>query len=638
MAVKKVLYGAVFVVLLPAALVLWARGTESTVRMAVVPWGWGVPLTAAGAAFMLAGMAALWRHGGGLPMNAFPPPRYVDRGVYAWLAHPVYVGFCGAVTGVAILARSASGLWLVAPVAALGSAALVLGYERQDLRARFGEAMAKPRLRLAAGRPAAPTAWERISCYVLVLAPRVALHAAFAGLGAAPDARSAFLAFEHRLPVMEWTELFYVSAYPLTALAPLAAASSRDLRRFSVRVLVAMALVFPIYLALPLTASPRAFSPHTPLGLLLAWERGLHIHKAAEAFPSFDVILSILAAEVFAARMPRLKILWRAWAAAVAASCVATGMHALADVLAGFAVAALAMRAEAVWRGLRAAAESIANSWKEWRIGPVRVINHGVYVGLGCFVGLTIAGTFAGQRNGGLILLCACSGLLFAGLWAQHIEGSSRLLRPFGYYGGVLGVVLVSLAAPLFSVSPWLPLAAFSVAGPWVQSLGRLRCLVQGCCHGRPAPKEIGIRHTHPRSRVCRLTEWRGLPLHPTPLYSILWSAVVALATVRLWTLHAPLSLIGGTYLILGGLGRFVEEAYRGEPQTPIFARLRLYQWIAVGTVLAGIGVTMVRSDPAPPPQFYWGLLVPAACFGLLTAFAMGVDFPESNRRFARLT
>ena len=635
MAVKKLLYGALFVAVLPALLVAWARGTAGVVRLPVLPWGWGLPLVAGGACLMLAGMTALWVDGGGLPMNAFPPPRYVDRGVYAWLAHPIYAGFCAAVAGVAILLRSASGLWLVAPVVALGSAALVLGYERDDLRARFGPPVGQRRLALASDAATAPRSWERVACYLIVLGPWLALYEAIAALGIPPDARLAWLPFEHRLPVIEWTELFYASAYPLVLLAPLVAATSRDLRRFSVRVLLSMALVFPIFLAFPLVAPPRPFSPHTPLGFLLAWERALD--TPAEAFPSFHVILSLIAAEVFVSRMPRLKILWRAWAGAVAVSCVTTGMHAIADVVAGFAVAALVTHAAWVWERLRSAAEAIANSWKEWRLGPVRVINHGLYVGLGSFAGLMIAGAFAGAANGGLILLCGCSGLVGAGLWAQYIEGSPRLLRPFGYYGGILGVALASLAAPLFAVSVWLPVAAFAVAGPWVQALGRLRCLVQGCCHGRPAPKEIGIRHKHARSRVCRLTEWRGLPLHPTALDSILWNAGVALATVRLWTVHAPLSLIAAVYLILGGLGRFVEEQYRGEPQTPILARLRLYQWIAVGTVVAGISVTLFPSDAAPAPQFYWGLLAPAAFFGLVTAFAMGVDFPESNRRFARL-
>ena len=398
MALKKVVYGALFVVVLPALLVLWVRGTAGVVRMPVPPWGWGLPLVIGGAFLMLAGMGALRVHGGGLPMNAFPPPKYVDRGVYRWLAHPIYVGFSAAVVGVAILARSASGLWLVAPVVGLASAALVLGYERHDLRSRFGEALPRPRFGLASDLGSAPSAWERVACYVLVLIPWLALYEAIATMGVPADAPSAFLPFEHRLPVIEWTELFYASAYPLTMLAPLVAGTSRDLRRFSVRVLLAMALVFPIYLALPLAAPPRPFSPHAPLGFLLAWERTLD--TPAEAFPSFHVILSLIVAEVFASRMPRLKILWRAWVGAVAISCVTTGMHAVVDVVAGFVVAALVMRAEAVWERLRTATEALANSWKEWRIGPVRVINHGFYVGLGSFLGVAIAATFAGERNG----------------------------------------------------------------------------------------------------------------------------------------------------------------------------------------------------------------------------------------------
>ena len=184
----------------------------------------------------------------------------------------------------------------------------------------------------------------------------------------------------------------------------------------------------------------------------------------------------------------------------------------------------------------------------------------------------------------------------------------------------------------------WLVLAAFAAGGPWAQAMGRLRCLVQGCCHGRPAPESIGIRYTHPRSRVCRMTEWTGVPLHPTPMYSMLCNALVALVITRLWLIHAPLHLIAGLYFILTGLGRFVEEAWRGEPQTPVFANLRLYQWAAVASVVAGVLMTAIgRSEAAPAAQFGWGTLLPSVVFGLLVCFAMGVDFPESSRRFSRL-
>jgi prolipoprotein diacylglyceryltransferase len=186
----------------------------------------------------------------------------------------------------------------------------------------------------------------------------------------------------------------------------------------------------------------------------------------------------------------------------------------------------------------------------------------------------------------------------------------------------------------------WLLLAAYTAAAPLVQAMGRLRCLVQGCCHGHEAPAAVGIRYSHPRSRVVRLSTLGGVPVHPTPLYSILWNAGTALVVGRLWSLHLPLHFIAGTYLAVNGFGRFVEEAYRGEPQTVIHAGLRLYQWVAIGSVLAGAAITALPagvSGPAPAPEASWAALGVAALYGAVIWLGLGVDFPESNRRFARL-
>jgi prolipoprotein diacylglyceryltransferase len=165
-----------------------------------------------------------------------------------------------------------------------------------------------------------------------------------------------------------------------------------------------------------------------------------------------------------------------------------------------------------------------------------------------------------------------------------------------------------------------------------------MRCLIQGCCHGHEASPEIGIRYSHPRSRVCRLANLNGIPIHPTPVYSILWNLVIAFAVTRLWFVHASFGMIAGIYLILAGLGRFVEEAYRGEPQTPILGGLRLYQWIAILSVVAGPVLTALHATGVPAaPRFSWDSVLAGFGFGLFTWFALGVDFPDSNRRFARL-
>jgi prolipoprotein diacylglyceryltransferase len=137
---------------------------------------------------------------------------------------------------------------------------------------------------------------------------------------------------------------------------------------------------------------------------------------------------------------------------------------------------------------------------------------------------------------------------------------------------------------------------------------------------------------------VCRLANLNNVPIHATPLYSILWNVFTVLILARLWSLHASLTLIAGLYLILNGLGRFVEEAYRGEPQTPILGRLRIYQWIAIASVVSGAVVTTVSTSSAIPNwQFSWIAVGAAAGFGFVTWFALGVDFPNSNKRFARL-
>jgi prolipoprotein diacylglyceryltransferase len=97
--------------------------------------------------------------------------------------------------------------------------------------------------------------------------------------------------------------------------------------------------------------------------------------------------------------------------------------------------------------------------------------------------------------------------------------------------------------------------------------------------------------------------------------------------------------MVGGVYLILSGIGRFVEEAYRGEPQTPIFWGLRLYQWIAIVTVFLGAVITtLVRTPITSEPVIHLSSVFVALACGIAAWFVSGVDFPESSRRFARLS
>jgi prolipoprotein diacylglyceryltransferase len=283
--------------------------------------------------------------------------------------------------------------------------------------------------------------------------------------------------------------------------------------------------------------------------------------------------------------------------------------------------------------------ERLSNSWHEWRWGPIRLINHGFYGGAAGFAGTLLAGFFLGRQYaiaGFIIMIFVIIG---AGLWAQIIEGSSKLLRPYGYYGGVIGVIIAStLVYIIFSINFYTLLASFVMAAPWIQSIGRLRCLVQGCCHGKPSNDSIGIRFTHPCSRVNKISGLSGVPLHPTQLYSIATNVITGLFLIRLLNTGMSSTFIIGIYLIFNGLGRFVEESFRGEAQTPYWSGMRIYQWIAIVNILFGAFFSAIpnRGELLFQPNILSLFL--AIGIGILVTIASGVDFPESNRRFARLT
>src|ERR1035437_3411037 len=212
------------------------------------------------------------------------------------------------------------------------------------------------------------------------------------------------------------------------------------------------------------------------------WERTPY--SGIAAFPSFHIAWALIAASALAEGGRSKKFAWWTWAVLVAVSCVTTGMHSIADVLAGAVAYLLVIRMESVWLAILRIAEHIANSWKEWRIGPVRIINHGGFAAAGAFIfiGLIDAQLGPGRELVTVsIFLCATIG---AALWAQWVEGSPALLRPLGFYGGLLGAILGGLCALFLPVNIWVVLAAICIAAPWLQGIGRLRCLVQGCCHG----------------------------------------------------------------------------------------------------------------------------------------------------------
>ena len=631
-------YGFLFMVLLPLVLVIWTSRTANLVQIPCpASPAAGYILLGIGLLLVVIAMHNLLLLGKGLPMNAFPPEKFVTSGVYAILKHPIYLGALLVSFGISLTARSSSGFWLVSPLFGLLEVVYVVGFENERTAMLFGPQHKSTLFSLPVSSATHATKTDRVVGFVLVFLPWILVYEAFIFAGIPRDAVCTNLPMEHGWPVWEGFELPYAFTYLYAMAIPLIPRSRMDLRAFIKDAWLATILAGLAFLLLPFITQQRTFIPHSFLGNLILFERATDGETAA--FPSFHVIWAFLAARVFSQRFPGWSWLWYCLAVLIAVSCSATGNHSVPDVLAGFAVFLLVVNRKNLWNLARRGCEAIGNSWKEWRLGPIRIINHGLYAGAAGAMGITIVGCFLGGAGALAGFIIGVMAIVGAALWAQLIEGSPRLLRPYGYYGSVAGVVAgTMLLHALFHFSLAGMLAAFSLAAPWNQCLGRMRCLVQGCCHGKPSPEMQGIRFFHPLSRVNKIAGLSGAYIYPTQLYSIACNLITGCFLLRLYSLQMPATFITGMYFILNGAARFVEESFRGEPQTPYWAGMRLYQWIALLAIAAGIMFTCFPSRQTLVWQPNWLSVGYGFIMFMFATFAYGVDFPASNRRFARLT
>lgn len=295
-----------------------------------------------------------------------------------------------------------------------------------------------------------------------------------------------------------------------------------------------------------------------------------------------------------------------------------------------------------IWRALQRACEWVANSRRDWLFfeGRFRIISHSIYsFGAGA-VAAGVVGYVSGAGFVGPAL--AVFGLAGAALYAQLSWGSNALLRPFGFWGGgagtAAGVLVLWIVA---DVSITQLVVGVALAAPFAQAVGRLRCMVQGCCHGVPTDARFGIRVWQPQSRVCALSGLKGQYILMTQLYSILFNLMLGSLLIALWRWGTvPAALIAAAYLALTSIERFAEDAYRGETQTRVILGLKEPQWIALGGLAAGIACVFLPATVAATDveSVNAELVASALIAGLITAFAMSMDFPKSQARFSRLS
>ena len=213
--------------------------------------------------------------------------------------------------------------------------------------------------------------------------------------------------------------------------------------------------------------------------------------------------------------------------------------------------------------------------------------------------GSAIIGAFAGARIHSILLDTA-----------HFFKEPLRVLFAKGgwtFQGALIGGITVAIVYLLIHKRNLL--ADLDVVAPIIfvgQGIGRMGCLLAGCCHGKatgfflgacyPAGSEVSYyQFEHGLLQSAQLP---SLPVHLTPVYEALFNFAMFFVLVK-W-LRPRLKYRGSTfalYLIISGVERFLIEFIRINPVGVL--GLTDFQWVAMGLTLTGMIVLIFFAKQA---------------------------------------
>jgi phosphatidylglycerol---prolipoprotein diacylglyceryl transferase len=236
--------------------------------------------------------------------------------------------------------------------------------------------------------------------------------------------------------------------------------------------------------------------------------------------------------------------------------------------------------------------------------GPIYIHSFGVMIALGLLVFIWLIErhprfkTMMTSDQFHSILSCAIVAGVVGGRILYVISSWDLLEYPlevfelwrggFSILGAVLGIVFVLpwyLRKLNIPVLPFFDLAALHA--PIIQSIARIGCFLAGCCYGCPSDLPWAVVFIDPSSpATC------GIPLHPTQIYSSLFSLFnfLLMYFVLQYILKKPGQLLGA-YFVLTAIDRFTIDFWRADRiyfDASWSSALSMHQWIAIGLFIMG--------------------------------------------------
>jgi phosphatidylglycerol:prolipoprotein diacylglycerol transferase len=254
-----------------------------------------------------------------------------------------------------------------------------------------------------------------------------------------------------------------------------------------------------------------------------------------------------------------------------------------------------------------------------FEIGNWPVYSYGVLLALAYLAGLQLA-VMRARRWGlnathvmdlGIYLIIAAlvgAKLMLVAVDFEYFRAQPRellsLVRAGGvFYGGLLGALLAGLwLVRRYGLPVWTTADLFAPGIALGHVVGRLGCLLAGCCYGRPTDAAWGITFTHPVA-ASNVGTPLGVPLHPTQLYDA--GAELLILAGLLFLERRGRGFPGRTfwfYMLLYAISRYVVEIYRGDPRGMVWG-MSTSQFVSILVVpLALVMLQRLRARHAAAP------------------------------------
>ena len=253
-----------------------------------------------------------------------------------------------------------------------------------------------------------------------------------------------------------------------------------------------------------------------------------------------------------------------------------------------------------------------------FQLGPLTIHWYGVMITLAFLAGLWTATRRARRENISAEKIADVTLWLMAGAiagarfvyvttyWREEFASqplSEIFMVQHGglvFYGGFIGAAIAG-----FIYIRWKKMPLWKTADVLAPSIalgsvfGRIGCLLNGCCYGRPTNLPWAITFTNPQAHDLSGTPL-DIPLHPTEIYDALLN--LALYGFLAWLFRRKKfdGQVFATYLLCYAVMRSFVECFRGD-YTDLHKHLNLTpaQWIGIPIFVAGLALAAVLSRRA---------------------------------------